>query len=640
MRKENSVFRTKFISEPGSYIKNQDYFAFVELEDFACYCIADGIDEDTKRESAKLAVSAVITAFHENPGCSKKALRRYMQAAHNELQRESKEARLEVSMVLLLTDYKKALWASAGNTRLYAIRNGNIKWKTKDTSLSQGMAEKGDIPLDQVEYHEERHNLYCYLGQAGRFKPVIGKKKKLEDGDIFVLYTRGVWESVGEAELLDSLEDAGDPESVCTGLEEVILSSQQDIVENYTIVSIFIDKIYRNPKAGKQKKYIKVALALTAVVGMLLISFAAVRYNQNKNNLATMNKSLENAIGYMNEDSYDTAIGEFEKAHTAAEKVKARKNSKTYQQIETVDLYYKMSLNLNEARTAFKEEEYKKCYNKYTSALEKIAQLKKQKEKIPFSKDLEVYQKYASAMETAEEALAEKDYEKAGKNFSDAAKLADSIDATTEKTKAEEESRNANGNHALKNGDESKAEGEAEMKAGAYQKALNNFQTARNFYTSAKDDYGNADAEGKITELDIRIEDANNKVAKQTNQEIEAEAEKYQQAAEDAEAAGDYDAAKENYDMAKKLYKETGNTDMMAQMDAKKSATENGPSSESSEKALAALLSAAEFLSRGDYGHALANFDDARKYYEEAGMTSEASRINNIITGMSGMIAG
>ena len=37
MRKENSVFRTKFISEPGSYIKNQDYFAFVELADFACY---------------------------------------------------------------------------------------------------------------------------------------------------------------------------------------------------------------------------------------------------------------------------------------------------------------------------------------------------------------------------------------------------------------------------------------------------------------------------------------------------------------------------------------------------------------------------------------------------------------------------
>lgn len=136
MRKENSVFRTKFISEPGCYIKNQDYFAFVELEDYACYCIADGIDEDSKRESAKIAVTSVITAFHENPGCSKRLAKHYMQVAHNELHRESKEARLEVSMVILLTDYKKALWISAGNTRLFGIRNGNIKWKTKDTSLS------------------------------------------------------------------------------------------------------------------------------------------------------------------------------------------------------------------------------------------------------------------------------------------------------------------------------------------------------------------------------------------------------------------------------------------------------------------------------------------------------------------------
>ena len=640
MRKENSVFRTKFISESGSYIKNQDYFAFVELEDFACYCIADGIDEDMKRESAKIAVSAVITAFHENPGCSRKAAKRYMQIAHNELQRESKEARLEVSMVILLTDYKRALWASAGNTRLFGIRNGNIKWKTKDTSLSQGMAEKGDIPLDQIEFHEERHNLYCYLGQAGRFKPVIGKKKKLEDGDIFVLYTRGVWESVGNAELLDSLEEASDPESVCTGLEEVILSSQQDIVENYTIVSIFIDKIYRNPKAGKQKKYIKIGLTVAGVLAMLLLTFGLVRYNQNKNNLQSMNKSLENALGYMAEDSYDTAISEFEKAHIAAEKVRVRKNSKQYKQVERVELYYKMSLNLSEARTAFSQEEYKKCHNKYSAALEKIEKLEKQEEKVEFEQNLQVYQKMSYSMQQAQEAMAEKNYEKAAKNFSEAEKLADSIDATAEKTKAEEESKNANGNHALQNGDESKAEGEAKMREGAYQKALNSFQTARNFYTSAKDDYGVKEADGRITELDIRIEDANNKVAKQTNGELEAEAEKYEQMAAEAEAAGDYDTAKENYDMAKKLYKQSGNTDMMAQMDAKKEAAENGPTSESSEKALAALLSAAEYLSRGDYGHAIANFDDARKYYEQAGMTSEASRINNILTQMSGMIAG
>ena len=50
MRKENAKFDTKFISEAGSYLVNSDYFAFVELKDYACYVVADGIDSDEKKE--------------------------------------------------------------------------------------------------------------------------------------------------------------------------------------------------------------------------------------------------------------------------------------------------------------------------------------------------------------------------------------------------------------------------------------------------------------------------------------------------------------------------------------------------------------------------------------------------------------
>ena len=68
------------------------------------------------------------------------------------------------------------------------MRNGRIKYRTKDTSLSQNMADKSEISLDQLETHEERHNLYCYLGQSGHFSPVISAKRKMDDGDILCLY--------------------------------------------------------------------------------------------------------------------------------------------------------------------------------------------------------------------------------------------------------------------------------------------------------------------------------------------------------------------------------------------------------------------------------------------------------------------
>ena len=49
--------------------------------------------------------------------------------------------------------------------------------------------------------HEERNNLYAYVGQGDRFKPVISKKIKLENGDILALYTRGIWENLDSGEL-------------------------------------------------------------------------------------------------------------------------------------------------------------------------------------------------------------------------------------------------------------------------------------------------------------------------------------------------------------------------------------------------------------------------------------------------------
>ena len=35
MRKQNSTFQSAFISEAGSELENNDYFAFVELENYA-----------------------------------------------------------------------------------------------------------------------------------------------------------------------------------------------------------------------------------------------------------------------------------------------------------------------------------------------------------------------------------------------------------------------------------------------------------------------------------------------------------------------------------------------------------------------------------------------------------------------------
>ncbi len=65
MRKQNSRFHTSFISEDGSALKNGDYFAYAELDNFACYVLADGIEDVADTESAREAVESIIIKFQK-----------------------------------------------------------------------------------------------------------------------------------------------------------------------------------------------------------------------------------------------------------------------------------------------------------------------------------------------------------------------------------------------------------------------------------------------------------------------------------------------------------------------------------------------------------------------------------------------
>ena len=85
MRKQNSTFQTVFLSEAGGEPVNNDYFAYVELDKYACYVIADGITDMREAAGAKTAISAVIDAFQKEPGISKRKIKGYLKAANKEL---------------------------------------------------------------------------------------------------------------------------------------------------------------------------------------------------------------------------------------------------------------------------------------------------------------------------------------------------------------------------------------------------------------------------------------------------------------------------------------------------------------------------------------------------------------------------
>ena len=275
MRKSNSIFKTAFVSEAGAELANNDYFAYVEDDDFACYVLAAGITDFETSVAAKEVVEHLILSFEEKPGMSKSTLLNYMEETNQRLLSGSHGHRLKASVIMLVTDYEKFRYVAAGNVRLRMYRQGRFFLKSSDMSLANDLIKKGEseTPLDK---HEERHNLYAYLGKKDFFKPFVSKIQKLEDADILTLYSCGLWEHVDEHEIDEIFAEATDnPQESVDLLEDVLLSRQPKDLKSYTVAAIFVNKIFKDPeREHKRQLYMKIA----AIVVIILIVIAIIYY--------------------------------------------------------------------------------------------------------------------------------------------------------------------------------------------------------------------------------------------------------------------------------------------------------------------------------------------------------------------------
>ena len=633
MRKENASFETKFISEAGSYLNNADYFAFVELKDYACYVIADGIDTDDMKKSAQQAVTAVIAKFSDMPGMSKAKLKSYMAEAHRTLLEESAEIRLEASILVLVTDYKKARWAHAGNCRLALLHNGAIIETTKDTSLTQRLADSEEIPLDMVSSHEERNNLYAYLGQPGKFSPVISAKHSLEDGDIILLETRGAWENIGDAELLDATDGVSKAEEVCTGLEDVILSQRLDIIENYTIVSIFVNKIYQNPKQGKYKKLITLLVSLAIALTIALTAILVTRYIMNRKNLEKIDAIKEAGVEKLQEEKYEAAKDKLEEYESIS--VRVKKGTANYDRVQSVKLYCSLAEDLYDASVNVTSQGYKGAIKDVERATQTLDQLKELGEDTTdLYNTLTAFERYATFMQQGDAFIVENSYGEAVTAYSNASDAVDDFDDTSYKKKAEDalesaqtNDKSAQVNENMNSGMNAEQEGDKLAADGDYTNAKSKYETAKDFYKLAAD-AGDSKASDKLDSVNIKINDADSSKKESSDGDklelaIAAETE-----AREADRNGNHDTAKSKYNEAKQIYQELGNADKVADIEDK---IDGMTESKTEGMAVEKMYRAMEYLSKGSFSKARKYLKQAKSIYEQLNDTAHVTQIDEIL---------
>jgi serine/threonine protein phosphatase PrpC len=559
MRKQNSEFKTAFTSEADCDLKNTDFFGFVELDDYACYVVADGIDDQMDAVSARLAVAAAISAFSEAPSMGKRALRTCLRAANNALIQETGSKRkLKASVIIVVTDYVKLRYGQAGNVRLRLYRNGFIKYQSMDQSLTLDMVKEEKVEPDKVAIHEERNNLYAYLGQEKEFHPYISNKIKLANTDAIALYTRGIWENIDEGELCDVYAEASnEPQELVDNVEEMLLSRQPQDLGKYTFVTLFVNKVFIDPNKKRRIRRVVMVIAIILIVIIVAIVVLTILHNRRVKKREQMEAGYLDTIEYIQIDNYVRAQECCEDALDLAEDLKDRimmKELGDYKKLIESVLAAQEHMDAQrytDAQKAYREAAVRSVYvdslglDYINDRLALTADYITIYDLISLGDTLALNLQYDKAEEKYLEAKAV-----AGKiYFDDGRKSAiDALEKLYADQKAEKEAEEADRKEQL----DQQTAGANYMVQGDVAFAQGDYEGAKVYYLSAQQMYSEMDDQTQRLAAEEKLQITVDKIAERD--QIEEEAQGYVQEAEEAAAEEEFVSAKKYYLLAKDVY--------------------------------------------------------------------------------------
>ena len=262
MRKNEAKFTTVFFSEAGTKNKNNDYFGYVQLDNYAIWAVADGFDEEEGADvAARLAVESAIEYFMLHPEFSREIISEIMSYVNLKVREKQTETEryslMHTSFLIVISNYNALLYGNIGNTRFYHLRNGYVISQSSDDTVAQLLVEEEALNTGDLKYHRQRNDLLQAIGDYGEIKPNILKTPiTLQEKDVFCLTTMGFWENIDEKEMEVELSRYDESKKWLISLEKKVVATLRDDVENYTFAAVTIEDVAEPlPMEKNNKKF-------------------------------------------------------------------------------------------------------------------------------------------------------------------------------------------------------------------------------------------------------------------------------------------------------------------------------------------------------------------------------------------------
>ena len=235
--------RAVSLSNRGGRKHNEDCVGYARAGEIWCFVLCDGLGGQLCGEVAsKLVCDMVRGEFERNPQISRSALRDYLKKAALAICAERDEDRYNMAstVVALVTDGRKAVWAHLGDSRLYYISGGEILKITDDHSVAFMEFEGGMITYDDIRRSPNQNKLTRCIGDMDNFMPDISDVTELERGDAFLLCSDGFWEYVTEDDIEETINKSATPKEWLEKMLEVLHENEIEKNDNYSAIAVMV----------------------------------------------------------------------------------------------------------------------------------------------------------------------------------------------------------------------------------------------------------------------------------------------------------------------------------------------------------------------------------------------------------------
>ena len=200
------------VSALGDRQDNQDRAAVIVSESAAIMLVFDGMgghaDGAVAAEVGMKKVQDLFTSASLPLLDPQGFLYMALSEAHDEVVKLGEDHEIDfrprATCAVCLIQESGSWWAHIGDSRIYHMRNGQVVTRSRDHSHVEVLIQEGAITEEEALDHPMRNFVECCIGGDAPVPDMsITRKMPLDDGDVLLACSDGLWSGMNDSEIAE-----------------------------------------------------------------------------------------------------------------------------------------------------------------------------------------------------------------------------------------------------------------------------------------------------------------------------------------------------------------------------------------------------------------------------------------------------